>query len=151
MPSHMPTYYKWAKDRPCTTNAEYGYTLQMSHSNDLKSGVQNFNSTSFPGGSSHKQASKSSPEDTSSSSLPASLTKNHPNTKTKPINHGYITGYVPVTQKTAKIKNRHAGANLVSGGAVTQGYEHQSHSAKDTYLWHALSGTLVHCKNSGEI
>lgn len=145
MPSDMPTYYNWAKDRPCTTNEVYGYSLRNSSKN--KQRRTHYSTTdSFPGGAPRKHQQTSA----SQTSERARPQWNKPTDDTKGINRGYIAGYVPVTKKVGKDHRSGVGVNLVQTGSVPEAYEYPRSSAKNTYLWHTLSGTLVHCKNSAD-
>lgn len=143
MPSHMPAYYSWAKDRPCTTNEVYGYSLRNSSTNSQHR--THYSTTdAFPGGAARKHL-QTSASDTSERSPPQ---WNKQTGSTKVINRGYVAGYVPVTKKVSK--DHRSGVNLVQTGSVPEAYEYPSSNTKNVYLWHTLSGTLVHCKNSND-
>lgn len=147
MPSHMPTYYSWAKDRPCTTNEVYGYSLRNSSTNN-EHRTHYSTTDAFPGGATRKYQQKSASQDSKRSPQWGEQQWNRQTAGTKVINKGYVAGYVPVTQKVSK--DHRSGVNLVRTGSVPGAYEYPSSDTKNVYLWHTLSGTLVHCKNSNE-
>lgn len=149
MPTREPTFYRWSQDKPCTTNQTYGYELRLglSGSNTLGTNCghnKNKNKSSGePAEASRSHAAHQRKQIDDRSSTDRSAT-----TSCKPINRGYVMGYVPVTKKMAKGREAAmSGVMLKRDAGRPAAYSAPQQSGQDMYLWHALSGTLVHCKN----
>merc|ERR1711976_195561 len=157
MPSRAaPSYYHWSQDKPCTTNQTYGFAFRdtvvdLPPGQKKKLGPFDYtrpfsNAAFFP--SIYHDNSLTAP----ARSRP--MAKLHPckefcppGTKNKfDINKGYVMGYVPVTEKIQK-GDVPVGVSLSRTVSAPPAYSPPQPKAKDLYLWHTLSGTLVHCKN----
>jgi len=141
-----PTFFSWSRDKPCTTNAVYGWTLRTTAGGggaterkmNLTQSKQNLTD-------SHDLRMTRSKTDTRGFQrkeksceicrLPSNVNKYN-------INSGYVTGYVPVSEKTAR--NITTNENTVQR---SNDLSNQSKNGSRKYLclWHSLSGTLVHC------
>lgn len=155
MPSRAPSYYHWSQDKPVTTNQTYGFEFKDVAASETtakrKLGpfdyTRPFSNSAFFPTISHD----------SSLTAPA---RSRPLASLRPcegfcppgvqnvfdINKGYVMGSVPITQKIHKSAVP-VGVSLSKCATAPAAYVPQQPKAKDLYLWHTLSGTLVHCKN----
>jgi hypothetical protein len=62
------------------------------------------------------------------------------------INKGYIVGSVPVTEKIVK-SDVPVGVALSRTVSAPPAFRAAPPKGKDTYLWHTVLGSLVHCRN----
>ncbi len=65
------------------------------------------------------------------------------------INRGYTMGHIPVSARVRSARYP-AEVKLVSFQAIPPVYERAKPKEKDIYLWHSLSGCLVHARNPTE-
>jgi hypothetical protein len=155
MPSREPTFYRWAQDKPCTTNQTYGYELRMQSSTRADGcGISNNSKCkkSCSGCPSEMQTAackQQRPQHQRPFSTSTSLANYSTEVAYKPINRGYTTGYIPITKKIAKQAGSASGAHQRRGMTGPSAHGHSQSKGEDLYMWHALSGTLVHCKNYG--
>ena len=158
MPSRAPTYYHWAMDKPCTTNQTYGFELkgEMTKYASLQalkppkpSGrfdqVRPFSSLAFFPEIPDKRKSMTVGERHIKTA--GVLDTKTPGVQSRfNINKGYTMGHVPVSSRV-QCRKYPAEVQLISYQAVPQVYQHPKAKEKDIYLWHTLSGCLVHAKN----
>lgn len=158
MPSKAPTYYHWSHDKPCTTNQVYGFYMKdemeekerTSMNPSKKSGpfdyVRPFSNLGFfP----EIKAANGSQRLTKSSMGLESRSVYYPPKKpiqNKTINRGYTAGYVPVYSKVT-VSKYPAGVKLQKFQATPPAFQRSAAKEKEIFLWHTLSGCLVHCKN----
>ena len=157
MPSRAASYYHWSQDKPCTTNQNYGFNLkadmfqrQAEDSLKPKKPVGIFGYTRpfsnlgfFPEISVTKsmtsQRAQTAPLYLRKSCPPGAINKFD-------INRGYSMGHVPITSRVVK-REFPADVKLVRHKTVPPTFKHTSPKEKDLFLWHTLSGCLVHVKN----
>lgn len=154
MSTRAPSYYHWSQDKPCTTNQTYGFAFrdtvvdpppgQKRKTHELTRPFSN--SAFFP-----TISSESSLTAPSRSRPLASLRPCRefcpPGIKNKfDINKGYVMGPVPVTQKIRR-SDVPVGVALSRSITAPPAFCPQPPKGKDTYLWHTVLGSLVHCKN----
>lgn len=142
MPQRAPSYYHWSLDKPCTTNAVYGFYMRddedYKKSKPLKaSGPFDYtrpfsNSGFFPQISFQGQLTVKKQTKMSHNMFD--------------INRGYTMGHKPVTQKLVK-QDVPVGFKLSRSVTAPPAFASQASRGKDAYLWHTLAGSLVHCKN----
>lgn len=155
MPSREPTYYRWAEDKPCTTNQTYGFELRNGDGRNPSStcpiciaeaAAEAAKAAKIQAQRQQRQAASAAARSRRDGSSTASYSDK---VQTKPINKGYTMGHVPITQRlqAASGRQRRGGASGTGASACDQ---HRQLNDKDLYLWHALSGTLVYCKNDEE-
>ena len=173
MPSRAPTYYHWAQDRPCTTNQVYGYYMkgyvdEVSQLPAKPKGPFDYtrpfsNAGFFPQITDDDSGMISRKKDGGL----ASLSKTHrnrfeqrvsckcPKTTNQPkkhdINEGYRCGFEPVTRKIVHSSVPSGVFTKRAVSAPTTSYNAPEPHNKSTYLWHSLSGSLVHVKNKPQI
>jgi hypothetical protein len=174
MPSRDPSYYRWSQDKPVTTNQTYGFGLTKQSSTSSASGAterkcKNTSCHTVGSGSDddgyHHHSCVQCPDCAwSSRRHDGQLCPRHrPRQKTitpsvnrfssepavKPINKGYMTGQEPITHKLKKVgkSSAPAGVQLQQDVSSSTSFEYHEQKGKDLYLWHALSGSLVHCKH----
>jgi hypothetical protein len=172
MPSRDPSYFRWSQDKPVTTNQTYGYGLATSTSSQATKHCGNgSSSTSCCGNESgsndsyHHHSCVQCPDcEWSTSRKGGQLCEKHrrrqktilpsinrfsQKTAVKPINKGYTVGHVPITKKLSAegASSSQVGVQLQRAVTSPGTYEYHEPKGKDMYLWHALSGSLVHCKN----
>ena len=162
MPARAPTYYHWAKDKPCTTNQDYGFLgkpdmLRRQAEDRLKpkrvEGPFDYarpfsNLGFFPDISEAKaltlQRSKTAP---AYKRVPPGVLSSAPGpVNTFDINRGYSMGHVPIPSRVTK-RQYPADVKLVRHQSVPSTYQQPVSAQKDLFLWHTLSGCLVHVKN----
>jgi hypothetical protein len=134
------TYFRWSRDKPCTTNAVYGWLLRGDVINTSTANQKKEH------GQEQTTRTRSSKLDATSTGrtnnvceiclLPSSINKFN-------INEGYVMGRVPVSEKTARRSGTpHTGkvtrSKLATGSTVPR------QETSDVCLWHTLSGALVH-------
>jgi len=157
MPAREPTYYRWAEDKPCTTNQTYGFELRHTDAgngcvrcNACKVGAAEAAAAAAAAAKREDRRQQVQQRETAGNRRDGSSASCY-STKVqcKPINKGYTVGHVPITKrlKAAAGGRRQRGAD---GTTVSSSEEQQQPNGKDLYLWHALSGTLVYCKNDEE-
>lgn len=152
MPQRAPSYYHWSMDKPCTTNETYGFSMKNAEPvpttrtiPDPFSYTRPFSNCGFFPQITYKNR-------LTTAVLPRpSLrpTKEyHPQGSTNrfDINRGYSMGYTPVTDKIQK-RDIPAGFKLSRSVTAPEAFRPEQPRGKDLFLWHTLSGTLVHCKN----
>ena len=163
-----PKYYHWSQEQPCTTNQNYGFLLK----DDLKA-RQKFDLTQpkkavgpfeytrpfsnmgfFP-----EIVYKDPPNPKNALNLPQvdRFTKKTSECFVPPpslnkfnINDGYTMGPVPITSRMmTPVPGQPLGFKLLrSSSAPPAIYQEVARpKAKDLYLWHSLSGCLVHVDN----
>ena len=148
MPAREPTYYRWAEDKPCTTNQTYGY--------ELRSGITGNNTTcplcaaeaaaaAATAAAAAKRQAERQQRQTAKDRRDGGV-KHSDKVQCKPINKGYTVGHVPITKR---LQASNGGAGRQRGAGVTSSFceQHEQSDGKDLYLWHALSGTIVCCRN----
>jgi len=158
MPAREPTYYRWAEDKPCTTNQTYGFELR----HDIGNGCVRCNACKACAAEAAAAAAAAAERDAAREArrqqremagnrrADASAGCQSERPQCKPINRGYTMGPVPIT-KRLKAAALGGGRRRGGGGGGSTGDQHDPQSTgKDLYLWHALSGTLVYCKNDEE-
>ena len=143
MPQRAPSYYHWSLDKPCTNNSVYGFYWRdedcyKNPKPPKKTGPFDYtrpfsNSGFFPqiafkGGMTGKKEEKSSQN-------------------LFDINRGYTMGAIPLSKKLNKSSGEPVGFKLQRTSTAPEGHEYAQPRGKSLYLWHTLSGTLVHCKN----
>ncbi|KAK2161353.1 hypothetical protein LSH36_118g04022 [Paralvinella palmiformis] len=161
MPSRAPSYYHWSMDKPSTTNQVYGFELKDSLV-EVKPRKQlgpfdytrPFSNTGFfpqiSASSSHVKATAKSldPLSARSGRQPSAAGDQvwMPDNRFN-INRGYTAGYVPIKERlvhssvpVGKLLDR-------SKSAPISTYDYKKPRAEELYLWHTLSGSLVHVKN----
>jgi len=151
MPAHQPSYYRWAEDKPCTTNQTYGYELRNGDSRNAgKNTSAQCAAEAAAAAASAAAAAKRQAErqqrKTAGSRRDAGVRRYSDETQCKPINKGYTMGHTPIT-KRLQAWSGGSGRQRSAGGSSTLCEHRQQSENKDLYLWHALSGTLVYCKN----
>ncbi len=162
MTSRAPTYYHWARDKPCTTNQVYGYGLPTGDGVDGKTRKEKpgpFDYTRpFSASAFFPQISKSS--DGLSSGGHGNKKTRHlgmrrpcpeycpPGFKNKfDINKGYVMGPVPVTDRVRR-SNLPIGVKLDRSISAPCGtYQYREPKGPEAFLWHTLAGTLVRVRN----
>ena len=146
MPQRAPSYYHWSMDKPCTTNQVYGFSSKGQTTDDYKGKksyrapndhVRPFSNCGFFPQISYKTYMTVNQKGQPGLEEPS---------KRFNINKDYVMGYTPVTDKIVH-SDVPAGFKLTRSVTVPPAYEHRRPKGKDLYLWHTLSGTLVHCKN----
>ena len=146
MPQRAPSYYHWSMDKPCTTNQVYGFHSKDDRAEDYKGKkpykgpfdyTRPFSNCGFFPQISYKKYMTAMEK--------PKRTHYNPDTRFD-INKGYTMGYTPVTEKIRQT-DIPAGFKLNRSVTVPPAYEYPTPKGKDLYLWHTLSGTLVHCKN----
>jgi len=146
------TFYSWAKDRPCTSNAVYGWELRLD--NSLRQRTPG--TTQFGKGKTFREQFKDKNDDKfgQRKKKPCEICLIEPSSINHcDINKGYVMGYVPVKDKISSRTSTNGKRSLQSRDSTDQS-EEGTH--KDLCLWHSLSGTLVHCpdyslKNSAQV
>ena len=141
MPQRAPSYYHWSMDKPCTTNSVYGF--YMRDDEQFKNSKPPKRSGPFD---STRPFSNSGffPQIAYKSSLTAREPKMSHNVFD--INKGYTMGHVPVTDKLIKSEVP-VGFKLSRSVTAPAGFKYEEPRGKNIYLWHTLSGSLVHAKN----
>lgn len=173
MPSREPTYYRWSQDKPVTTNQTYGFGFAQQGASSPSSGHRHQHSHAAgcdksascgscarPAGDDrfHHQSCEfnrrrsgqlCSRHRPTEKIITPSINRFSPETAVKTINKGYKTGQVPITKKLAATgrSSAPAGVQLQRGATAPPAYEFGESKGQDLYLWHALSGSLVHCKH----
>jgi len=144
--SRSHTFYSWARDKPCTTNSIYGWTLRSTVGaadtntgkeltrREAKHNLSGELTTRSKADLSGFQRNKKTCEICLLE--PSSINKFN-------INRGYVTGYVPVKDKIARKSAANEKRMSKSHDTITD--QSEDGSGKDLCLWHSLSGTLVHC------
>lgn len=149
MPSRAPSYYHWSQDKPCTTNQTYGFDFRGSVKNEKRIRKDAFdytrpfsNSAFFPA-ISHD----------SSLTAPARSRPIRPGAVVPPgkvnvfdINKGYHMGYRPMTERAVR-SSLPEGVKLDRTVSAPPVYKSPESRYKEIFLWHTLSGSLVHAKN----
>ena len=150
MPSRAPTYYHWSQDKPATTNQTYGFNFREQISDEPRKRKDAFdytrpfsNSAFFPAIS--HASSRTAPTRSCPLRPGMHVPTGRPNANS--LNNGYYMGYRPITERV-KRGSLPAGAKLDRTlSAPPPGYTPIDPKYKELFLWHTLSGTLVHCKN----
>ena len=151
MPQRAPTYYHWSLDKPCTTNAVYGFYMRDDEAYKnrkplKKAGPFDYtrpfsNSGFFPQiafkGQQLTASSKSDGDRKCTERMSQNLFD---------INRGYTMGSVPVTRKLVRGEVP-VGFKLSRSVTAPEAFRHSQPRGKDIFLWHTLSGSLVHAKN----
>ncbi len=159
MPSTAPTYYHWSQDKPCTTNQIYGFDQKAEMVKSRQMGTitkdgpfgytRPFSNLGFFPEISHSNGviSKS---DTARRAR-AALTKSAPVRRSTPLkmNEGYHMGYYPVIERVVK-REYPADVRLSRFQSAPPTYKYAIPKEKDIYLWHTLSGCLVHARNPAD-
>ena len=142
MPQRAPSYYHWSLDKPCTTNAVYGYYMRdedcYKNPKPLKKTgpfdyTRPFSNSGFFPQISYGGRLTTSKEPKMSQNL-------------FDINRGYTMGAVPVTKKLAK-NDVPVGFKLTRSVTAPEAFSYSKPRGKDIFLWHTLSGSLVHAQN----
>lgn len=158
MPSRAPTYYHWAMDKPCTTNQTYGFKLKAEMAKYAS--LQALKPFKASGKSDYTRPFSSLPFFPEIPDKRKGLTVGERHIKTAGvldtktpgvqsrfnINKGYTMGSVPVSSRVQRRKYP-AEVQLINFEAVPQVYQHPKPKENDIFLWHTLSGCLVHAKN----
>lgn len=158
MPAREPTYYRWAVDKPCTTNQTYGYELRHA---DAGNGCVRCNTckvcaaeaAAAAAAAEKREASREArrqQREMAGNRRDGSAGCYSGKVQCKPINKGYTMGPVPITKRLKAAAAGGGRQRRGADGATASGEQHQQPNGKDLYLWHALSGTLVYCKNDEE-
>jgi len=148
MPAREPTYYRWAEDKPCTTNQTYGYELRNSDSagnNTCPLCVAEATASAAAAAAAAKRQAERERRKTAGNRRDGGVRRYSDEVQYKPINKGYTMGHVPITKRLQASSGR-TGRQRGAGGTSSSCEQHQQSDGKDLYLWHALSGTLVYCK-----
>jgi len=162
MPSRAPTYFSWAHDKPCTTNQVYGFAIKGDMTTDIKTKdvlgpfdyVRPFSNCGFfpeissSGGlvSKHRFSSATG----ASKSIDTTVRTSSAIRKAFNINDGYTSGG-PDSIRNRMVKSQYpADVRLQRIQTSPPIYQHPVKKEKDIYLWHTLSGCLVHAKNQNE-
>ena len=153
MPSRAPSYYHWAMDKPCTTNQTYGYFHRESTDLTAKKPTgpkgpfdytRPFSNSGFFPQISWKGRLTSA---TQARPLRPSKDYNPPSSINRfDINKGYTMGHSPVYERVAK-PEQPVGCMLNRSASAPAAYRYPEPKGKDIFLWHTLSGCLVHAKN----
>jgi len=150
MPANQPSYYRWAEDKPCTTNQTYGYELRNSQNagkNTCRICAAEAAAAAASAAAAAKRQAERQQRKTAGSRRDGGVSRYSDHVQCKPINKGYTMGHTPIT-KRLQASSGGAGRQRSAGGSSTTLCElHQQSENKDLYLWHALSGTLVYCKS----
>jgi len=151
MPAREPTYYRWAEDKPCTTNQTYGYELRNaiggnSGTSTCKLCAAEAAAAAAEAAAASKRQAERQQRKLAGNRRNRGVRRYSTDVQCKPINKGYTMGHVPIT-KRLQASSEGAGRQQGAGGTSSLYEEHQQANGKDLYLWHALSGTLVYCKN----
>ena len=156
MPAREPTYYRWAEDKPCTTNQTYGFDLRDMHAGN---GCVRCNSckvcaaeAAAAADATAKKEARRQEREMAGNRRDRSAADGCYSGKVqcKPINKGYTMGHVPITKRLKAAAAASGRRQRGVDGTTVSGEQHQQSNGKDLYLWHALSGTLVYCKNDDE-
>lgn len=151
MPQKAPTYYHWSMDKPSTTNQVYGYSTR----NDPKvpttrtkqdpfSYTRPFSNCGFFPQLTYKHRLT---EAVLPRPLRPSKEYNPPSSLNKfNINEGYTYGYTPVGDKI-KPRNIPSGLKLTRSVTAPPSHKVEKPRGEEIFLWHTLSGTLVHSMN----
>jgi len=163
MPAREPTFYRWAEHRPCTTNQTYGYELRSQLSGYGRSvGTGSNRTCKLCAAAARRQAERLQHRQMTAATAAGSRrdgvggVKHSDKVQCKPINKGYTMGHVPITKRLQQASSAGGSRQRNSSGASSTssssplGEQHQQPDGKDLYLWHALSGTLVCCRNDEE-
>lgn len=150
MPSRNLSYYHWAQDKPCTTNQTYGFNIQSSTDESQSKKPRGPFDYTRPFSNSGFFPEISWKGRLTTSEKPRALnpsTGYHPASSVTRfnINKGYSMGHVPVTDKIIRSKHP-SGLNLSRAVSAPATFREEP-KGKDIYLWHTLSGCLVHAKN----
>jgi hypothetical protein len=150
MPSREPTYYRWSQDKPCTTNQTYGYGLSTTSTGTGCNGTNNTRNKSCTNGGTSGSGGGGGGTAHDKELLEHELSQRKQfgygsEVQCKPINKGYTMGHVPITKKTAGNKGVVTGVQLQPTIVTPSSYMYPQSRGKDVYLWHTLSGNLVHC------
>ena len=154
MPSRAPTYYHWSQDKPCTTNQVYGFQIKDTLTTDCAktkafpgpfdytrpfSNCGFFPEIAHTGGlvAKHRQSMSAMER----SFLQGSATKRFN------INEGYSLGPDPIHKRVIQ-RDHPADVKLARFQSAPSTYRYPVPKEHDIYLWHTLSGSLVHVKNS---
>ena len=160
-----PKYYHWSQEKPCTTNQNYGFLLKdelrerqmfdTTQPKKPKSYTRPFSNMGFFPEIVYKEP----PNALNPKSLPVIdrfTTKISdcfippPSINKFDINKGYTMGPVPVKSRMMKpIQGQPLGYKLYRSTSAPPGVfqEVARPKSKDLYLWHSLSGCLVHVDN----
>ena len=161
MPSRAPTYFHWSEDKPCTTNQTYGYFLsgyleakerEMAGRPKARMGAFDYtrpfsNSRFFPE-IAHAQKSKSDKQDEriKDAVFERLALRKAPRFN---INDGYSVGAFPIYKRVAQ-RDAPAGVRVKRYQSAPSTYRPPVAKENDIYLWHTLSGSLVHVKQPNE-
>lgn len=154
MSKGAPSYYHWSQDKPCTTNQTYGFSFRDSvvdHPANIHKKASELtrpfsNSAFFPAISSENSLTAPSRSRPLASLRPSRDFCPPGNKNRFDINRGYTMGPVPVTEKICKT-DVPVGVSLSRTISAPPAYRAQPPRGKDTYLWHTVLGSLVHCRN----
>ena len=148
-----PSYFRWAKENPVTTNQTYGYSMHEQFRetkpkakpkgpNDYTRPFSNsafFPMITYP--SLEPQSTKPMPVWHPSRAFCPKGTKNRFD-----INRGYTFGPLPVVKRMVPSVCP-AGLMWRRSISAPPAFKEPEPQLKDVYLWHTLAGTLVHVKN----
>jgi len=148
MPAREPTYYRWAEDKPCTTNQTYGYELRSGNggNNTCQLCAAEAAAAAAAAETAAKRQAERQQQRQAAAARRDGGVRHSDKVQCKPINKGYTVGHVPIT-KRLQASTGGAGRQRPAGAASSLCEQHQQSDPKDLYLWHALSGTLVCCRN----
>ena len=157
MPARQPTYYRWAEDKPCTTNQTYGYELRNGDGRNAGSStcrlcMAEAAAAAATAAAAAKRQAERQQRKMAGNRRDGVVRRYSEEVQCKPINKGYTVGHVPITKRLQAVSSGgRAGRQRGAGGTASScELNHQQSGGKDLYLWHALSGTIVHCKNEEE-
>lgn len=162
MPTRAPSYYHWAQDKPCTTNQNYGFAIKPDM---LKRQAEDRLKPKKPDGPFDYMRPFSNlgffPEITLQKCLTSKRSRTAPLSKSKirasssgspssintfDVNRGFSMGHVPITSRLCK-PALPTDVRLIHHKSVPSTYDFPVPKNESIYLWHTLSGCLVHVKN----
>ncbi|ELU17206.1 hypothetical protein CAPTEDRAFT_226824 [Capitella teleta] len=154
MSKGAPSYYHWSQDKPATTNQTYGFTFRESMIEGPANIRKKASELTRPFSNSAFFPTISSENNLTAPSRSRPLASLHPNRDFCPpgiknrfdINRGYTMGPVPITAKIHK-DTVPSGVSLSRTVSAPPAYKAMPAKGKDTYLWHTVLGSLVHCRN----
>ena len=158
--TRAPSYYHWSQEKPCTSNQTYGFLLRNHLSSDIKQSgaiddyTRPFSNLGFfpeitSSGGLVAQHGRS--RTAMSAKLPTRIVK--PEVAPSPssvnrfnINRGYTVGIDPIHKRLDK-NSFQSGKPILRQQSAPAAYRTRVPDEKNIYLWHSLSGCLVHVKN----
>jgi len=158
MPAREPTYYRWAEDKPCTTNQTYGYELR---NRDGQNGCVRCNACKICAAEASAAAASAATKKTSAELQQhravsggggrrdtSAACRHSEKVQCKPINRGYTMGHIPITKRLQAASSGGGRRRQRTAGGTGTSIDHELQTGgKDLCLWHALSGTVVYCKS----